>query len=122
MKRIMIILLFAAIAVHFVKAQTANDWIYRVNYIAQSDCPEDVTCPSEVKVDLNISMIPDSSYIWFKIGSTAGSSDIYNRKYAYDNTLLQQSNITTDSTGNISVSLGKYMIGEKFYVDMEIIE
>jgi hypothetical protein len=122
MKRIVSLLLLAALAVPFVKAQTGNDWIYRVNFIPQSECPEGVTCPSEVKVDLNLSMIPDSSYIWLKIGSTAGSSDIYSRKYAYDNTFFQQSGVTTDGSGNVSISLGRYITGENFYVDMEIIE
>jgi hypothetical protein len=122
MKKTIFILLLSVYACSFIKAQGGIDWIYRVDYIHPTDCPDSVICPSDVKVNLNKTAIPDSSYIWLKIGSNPGLYDIYSKKYAYDITLLQQDGVATDSIGNISISLGRYMVGENFFVDMEIIE
>jgi hypothetical protein len=122
MKKILISLLFAALTGTILYAQGGDSWLYRVNFVPQSDCPQGEVCPNEVKVDVNFANIPDSCYIWLKIGSTAGASDIYSKKIGNYSSMSAHPGFTTDSQGNTSISLGKYVVGDNFYVDMEIIE
>ena len=101
-------------------AQEGDDWINRINYNTTTDCPDSVNCYTEVFVDVNMKVVFDSAQICLKIGSTFGASDIYGKCFLNAPSLDAEAEVVRGEDGNIQVNLGRYLIGNDFFVDMII--
>ena len=123
MKNFLKCLIVLAVCIVFIQAsEDENNWIYRVNYLTTEDCPDSVNCFTEVKVDINMQRIPDSAFMKLKIGPEFGSETIFSQQYLNAASLTSEAGVVADSTGLVTITLGKYLIDGPFFIDMEVIE
>jgi hypothetical protein len=95
-----------------------NEWTYKISYLTTDDCVDSVTCYTEIVINLNMVIVPDSTLMNFKIGSTFGAGDIYDASYYRTPALPELPEVSIDSLGNANISLGKYIVGDDYYVDV----
>lgn len=118
MKNLLFVLSLMALGT-VLKAQD-DGWINRTNFITTDHCVDSVTCYTLVVVDVNLATVPDSAQVQFNIGSTFGAGDIYSSKIVNAPSMFDLPNVSKDSLGNASVTLGEFIIGENFFVDVVI--
>lgn len=119
MKKIFLIigLVFIALSLY---SQEDEQWINRTRYEVTENCPDTINCFSQVYVDVNLSVIPDSAQILFNIGTTYGAGDIFTRQLQKTEAAFTLPDVEETEGGNISVYLGEYLIDEHFFVDIQV--
>jgi hypothetical protein len=118
MKKILLIAMICLLS----KATFSQDseWINRVNFEPTEQCLDSVNCYTQVIMEINPEKIPDSAWMWLKIGSEYGSDNIYSKKYQKTDSLTEQPEVAIDDQGIIIINLGSYIIAGDFFVDMSI--
>ena len=121
-KLIMIVLsMFLYIGVQAQEGTTNEDvWINRINMIETQECIDSVTCYTEVIIDVNPVVVPDSLFIKVTIGSSYGLSDIYLASYQNTPSIGDNENVEVIEGGVIKINMGKYIVTEAFFIDMGI--
>ncbi|HAM97185.1 MAG TPA: hypothetical protein DCQ26_01100 [Marinilabiliales bacterium] len=99
-----------------VMAQDEN-WVNRISFNTTGNCPDSITCYTQISVEINLQALTDSVTITLIIGSTQGGNDIYNRQYLFTPSIYNQPGVTQGQGGNPVFNLGEYIITENFYVD-----
>ena len=85
------------------------DWIYQVSYRPTGEFVDSVNYYSNIYMDVNPSVLMDSSLLVLRIGTTSDASDIYYKEYRYTPAMYNDASVQLVNN-LIRFNMGKYVV------------